>query len=436
VGSSSVVNYRGSGAYFLDKVEEGVWRLEVMPDAVYIRDPFERASPKKEVTRIQWTTNPMKVSLPDLGDGFGIQGLNDGNTFTASSSSEGFQVKPGTYLLARNGKTISPGKNNVGVIGLREFVAPASFSKELFLQHEPFTEVTPGKSFIISARVAGIDTGRVSIQVSRLGGGGGGGGGGGQPRIIAMTRKTASDFEAEIPADLLTPGILTYRIILQQGNDYAVFPGNIKSNPFAWDSYNNETYKTFVAAENGRMEIFNATTDRTARIYPGFRRGFQSGYITGEMPGQLILRISTTELSGDHVIGFQHFFADKLKGRITEVNSLEKLVIRARAAGTQPVKAKVTLTNANVESASCYVTLTGSFSDIVVPLNELKADSALLLPRPYPGFQSLWFKGSGSAATFRVQDAEKIEITIGSDIPATEFNKPYSLEVISAWFQK
>ena len=49
VGSSPLVQYDGSGAYFLDKIEDGVWRLEVMPDAIHIRDPFERASPKKKL---------------------------------------------------------------------------------------------------------------------------------------------------------------------------------------------------------------------------------------------------------------------------------------------------------------------------------------------------------------------------------------------------
>jgi len=33
-------------------------------------------------------------------------------------------------------------------------------------------------------------------------------------------------------------------------------------------------------------------------------------------------------------------------------------------------------------------------------------------------------------------NAEKIEITIGSDLQPAEFNKPYSLEVESIWIQK
>src|SRR5262249_35173671 len=37
-GSSPLVEYEGTGAYFLDKVRTGVWRLEVYPDEVLVRD--------------------------------------------------------------------------------------------------------------------------------------------------------------------------------------------------------------------------------------------------------------------------------------------------------------------------------------------------------------------------------------------------------------
>ena len=104
--------------------------------------------------------------------GFSIKGLNEGNTYSATVSADSFQIQPGTYLLTRAGKNISPGKNSIGVIGLNEFAAPKPSSTEMFLRHEPFAEVSAGKAFTIHAKVVGIDTGRVSLQISRLGGGG------------------------------------------------------------------------------------------------------------------------------------------------------------------------------------------------------------------------------------------------------------------------
>lgn len=425
VGNSPVVLYNGSGAYFLDKISDGVWRMEVMPDAVHIRDPFERASPRKEVTCLQWNSNSMQVLLPDLSSGLSIRALNEGNSFTPVVSGTSFQIQPGTYLLTAAGKNSAA--NRIGVIGMNEFGATKSASPGMFLRHEPFFEVSPGRPFTITARIVGLDTGRVSVQIGRLDDGG--------FRNIQMVRKSPSEYIAQVPADIVTPGILNYRIILQKGNDFAVFPGNYKENPFNWDSYNSETWKTFVAAPDGRLKIFDPTVDRSARIYPGFKRGFQSGYITGEKPGQLILRLSATELSGDHTIGFSHCFSEKLEGRRSELDSFSKLVLRARTTATQPVKAKVTLINKDAFSFSAFVNLDMDFQEIEVPLDNLEQDSALLLPRPYPGFLPVWFKGSGTSL-FNLPDVETIQITIGSELSEPELIKPYSLEVESIWLEK
>ena len=468
VGSSPVVRYRGSGAYFLDKVRKGVWRLEVMPDAIPLRDPFERPSPDREVVRVQWDDNPMQILLPDLGDAFTIKGLNDGNHFTAVSGTAvseapvsgapvseadgiarpgSFTIRPGTYLLVRASDANSavskvtsediagsiaaawttrgaapesaPEAPGLPAIGLTEFVAPQPYDTGMFLHHEPFTEVSPGKSFTISADAAGIDTGRLFIQISRLGGR--------QPVMLPMVRKTATAFAVEVPADLVTPGELNYRIIMEKGADYAVFPGDWKGDPFAWYNDHDETWKTFVAAEDGRLEMFDPTTDRDVWLYPGYRRNFQSAYVTGEAPGRLILKLAVTEPSGDHTFGFQYGFTDKLRGRKPEMSSFDQLIIRAKTGGTQPVRAKVTLTNADAFSYSAYITLTDTFQDIQVPLKGMTPDSAWIMPRPYPGFQPLWFQAGGTPPPFTLADMEKIQVTIVG---------AYSLLVSSIWLQR
>lgn len=427
VGSSPLVSYNGTGAYFLDKLEPGVWRLEVMPDAIHIRDPFERASPKKEVTRIVWNTNKMQVSIPDLGAGFSIKGLNEGNAYSAVSGNDGFLLSPGTYLLVGNGKKFSGKTDRLGVLGMNEFVAPESSSNEMFLRHEPFKEVTAGKAFTIEAKIAGLDTGNVSLQINKVGG---------QFRNIPMDRKSAFEYTAEVPAELVTPGMLNYRIILRKGKDVSVFPGNIKSDPFAWDSYINETWETLVANENGGLEIYNPTHDREMRMYPTWRRGFQSSYITGEKPRQLILKISASEFGDVGMMGFQFAFVDKLKGRMSEMDSFDKVVVRARTTNGSPVKAKVALTCANAAAVSAFITLTREFQDIEIPLNSFAPDAALITPRPYPGFLPLVFKGAQGNSKIKLSEAEKIELTIGSGIPENELKKSYDMEVECIWFKK
>ena len=430
VGSSPVIQFNGTGAYFLDRIEEGVWRLEIMPDAIHIRDPFERAAPSKEVTAIQWGENSMQINIPELGNNFQVKGLNTGNQFATAVSDARLQIGPGTYLVTKSGKRFSKFDSKIGSLGLNEFVSPPISSPSIYLRHEPFTEVTAGRPFTISATVSGIDTGRVSVQISRLGGGFG------QSRLIRMERTAAYEFSTEIPANLVSPGMLNYRIILQKGNEYVVFPDNVRANPFAWDNYSTKTYSTFVAATNNMLELFNASTDRDVRTYPTFRRGFQTGYTVGAGALQLAFRISANELAGNQIMGMQYFFGNKVKGRMIELDSMSKLVINARTTEKDPVKAKITLTNKDAIAFSTLITLTNSFQQIEVPLNTLVADSSLLLPRPYPEFLPLKFAASTSAGKFKLSDAEKIEITIGADISPDERKKPHSLELSSIWLQK
>lgn len=430
VGNSPIVKYEGTGAYFLDRIDIGVWRLEVTPDAIHIRDPFERASPQKEVTRIEWQKQFMNISLPDIGESFTVKGLNEGNHYTITANGYNFLIEPGTYLITSgqvNGNTLIPAK--IDEPGMNEFFAPQPFSTEPFVSHNPYSEVTAIKSFTIHARIVGIDSNdKVSVQINRLGGSFN------QSKMISMTRKTSYDYAAEVPVELVVPGVLNYRIIIQNANkDYYAFPGNHKGDPFAWDNYTNDTWQTFVASENSKLEIFNPTNDRSTRVYPQFKRGFQTSYITGTEPGRLLLKLSANELTDDHTIGFQYYFADKLMGRQTE--NFDKLVIRARSAEAQPVKARIALINKDGFSFSSGITLPGSFQNIELSLHDLAPDSELVLPRPYPGFLPLWFKAAG-ASLFNLHDIEKIQVTIGTDMPPSEFKKPYSFEVESISLEK
>jgi len=425
IGNSSIVKYEGSGAYFLDKLQDGAWMLEVYPDAVHVRDPFERASPKKEVTRLDWNFNKMQINLPELGSDFYVVANTKAFPYGAADKQNPgieFSVAPGIYLL----KTPN---SNADFASSSNYIFPAkTLLDEVILRHEPCKEVSPGKSFTITTKILGLDTGKATIQISRLGGVG-------TTRTIPLLRKSSSEYSAEVPADLVTPGLLTYRIILQKGNEFNVFPGNHKQNPFAWDNYLNDTWQTFVVPGNAKLEIFNPTVDRSVRTSPGFRRGFQTSYVTTTEPGELILRLSASELSATHSFGFEHYFGNKLQGRTSELNSFDKLMIRARTEDSQSVKAKITLINKDAFAFSGFVVLTNRFQELTVPFDQLVLDSALVLPRAYPEFMPVWFK-AGGVSTFKLSEIEKIQITVGTDLNESQLKKPYTMEVRSVWLDK
>jgi hypothetical protein len=295
------------------------------------------------------------------------------------------------------------------------------------LNHESFREVSAGKAFAINAKVVGVtDSANVSVQINRMGG---------PSRSIRMTKDTPFDYRAEVPAELVTPGLLSYRIIVRDGKETAVYPGDHKGDPFAWDNYINETWTTYVAGEGSVLELYNPTHDRAIRTFPVFRRGFQTSYITGQKPGQLILKMTSNGLAGAGIMGFQYVFVDKVAGRISEMESFDKIVIRARNGTGSPVRAKVLISCADGSSASAFITLTDKFGDIEVSVSSFEPDAAVLLPRPYPGFLPFSFRGSGSGSIDLAQ-AERIELTIGSGMAQGELERPYSLEVECIWLGK
>lgn len=424
VGNSPLVQYAGTGAYFLDKLDEGVWRLEVMPDAVHIRDPFEKASPRKEVTRIEWKTYPMKLNLQALGSDFDVKGLNAGNTFSTSAIDQSFNVTPGTYLLTRKDKQAAPDKYKLSNIGLTEFVAPKPGKQPASLFHIPFKVVTANKPVTLQALVAGLDGGSVSVIISALNG---------RSRTLPMIAKSTYNYELVVPEDLLQPGMINYRIMLKQGDEYTLFPGGIKENPFAWDSYQVESWSTTVVSSSN-LELFNPTYDKAVRTYPVWRRGFQVTNVPGDSPDQLILKLGATDLKGVELMGFQYSFADNLNGRINELNECRSVVVKVRSSRAEQTMAQFTLINSYGQSFSAPIKITNQFQEIEVPLTTFKPGNSVLLPRPYPGFLPLMFNVGG--ANFSISEIEKLELTIGQNFSESEKSNPLSIEVERIWLKK
>ena len=429
VGSSPLIQYRGRGAYFLDKMDNGVWRLEVMPDAIPLSDPFAKASPQKEITRIQWMSHAMQIKLSDLGKNFTVEALNKDNRYGTKASNGNFEIKPGTYLLTKSGSKRKTIKSGIANLQLAEFVAPQPRSNSPYVFHEPLDEVTAGKTFFLKALVVGIaPQDKVTLLMNNLSG---------VWKTIEMKPLDAYTYSAEVPVDILTPGLVNYRIMVQKvEGDFTTFPGNHKGDPYAWDYYQNESWQMYVAAENSPLEIFNAGKDRNLMVYPNLWRSDERQLITGDKPGQLILKLSSKDLKmNHHVMGWQHYLADKLQSRRSELAGFQKLVIRARTVNNDPMQLKITLIGSDATAHAATVTLQNTMQEIAIPLNTFKPDRFMLLPRPYPGFHPFWFKSAG-IGNLNIGRIEKIELTIGQGIAPASYDKPYTFEVEYVWLTK
>jgi hypothetical protein len=119
------VQYDGEGTYFLDKVRTGVWRLEVYPDAVRLRDPFEQPDVSKIVTRAISRPRTMTIALPDLGRAFTVQPVTAENARRAAAVRGRFTVTPGVYVLSLSGAVnVASLPARIGEIGFAEIHLP------------------------------------------------------------------------------------------------------------------------------------------------------------------------------------------------------------------------------------------------------------------------------------------------------------------------
>jgi hypothetical protein len=423
VGSSPLVKYKGYGAYFLDKMDNGTWRLEVMPDAIVVRDPFERPSPSREAVHIAWNAQPMQISLPDLGAGFDVKGVNTGNAYTASAQNGRFIISPGTYVITRKGnKATLVNYKNSGNIGLTEFAAPQPLTQEPYLTHTPPVEVSAGKSISINAKIINADTTyKLTLNVIRDFG---------APLVIPMTRLTPYDYSADIPANQVTTGRLQYRIVVQSAaGAVAAFPGNHKGDPQQWDYLNTDYWQTFIAAANGGLSLFDPAADQKMfnPYMPTFSRRGGLQLVSGQQTGSLTARLSAANLTQGQVIGMQLYLGDKIKARMADMPSFKKLVIRARVPEGQAADLRIALIQTNASAYAAKAELNNEWKTIEMPLSDLKPDSCLLLPRPYPGFLPLWFKAS-TFSTFNISMLDKLELTAA---PANNKTGPIAVEIES-----
>ncbi|MGZ8545191.1 MAG: hypothetical protein ACXWV0_07830, partial [Flavisolibacter sp.] len=390
------------GAYFLDKRADGQWRLEVMPDAIVVSDPFERASPSKPVVRIFHRANKMKLNIPDLGNGFSVRPLNEGNNSKVTVTEDGFLITPGVYLLASGrieGRIQTPEEWKI-------FYAPAPDSLEALVVHLQKSSVTAGKSFIIDAQVAGILPGdKIQVELRNTSG---------QWKTLDMQNLSNYQYQVEVPADLVQPGILNYRIMVRKADGQAWFyPGNYKARPYVWDEYRNESWEVMVMAPGSDLELFNPMYDRQKIIlYNTDWRNNKVQYTTTNVPGELAIKSMMGQPSAGQIMGWQFYFSDKISGRQEELANFTHLVVKARSTGN--AKAKVSLITKTADAFASHIELGEEWKEYVIPLNDLIRSDYILLPRPYPGFLPLMFSSS-STAPLEINKAEKLEISFAAD---------------------
>lgn len=354
-GVSPVINYSGRGAYFLDKLSNGIWRLEVMPDATIVQDPFNTPNPlNKVISAITWTTWPMIIDLPDLGNDFSMQGVNKGNIERQIASGKEITVTPGTYLLVRKGvankwKATDTWKDII----IGEFVAPEP-TQGTYLVHQPVSEIVTGKPYTIKADVVSSEQPmKVLFNLSKLKR---------WSRPIEMKQASRYEYTAVIPEEMLKEeGILTYQITVQMKGEPSPGIGKqMDAHPVK-----TPTYTMSVTSPTSPICLLDVTTDHHQIRKPHYSSRLE--FLPSTIPGKYSMKMDEKKI---HYMSY--YFKDKNAVHLQESGLHNKLVVKGRAISNTPVTIWIILQTLNGLEYGAPVTFTADKTSYDIPLKEFK----------------------------------------------------------------
>jgi hypothetical protein len=420
-GTSSIVSYKGYGAYFLDRLSDGVWRLEVMPDAIWVRDPFTRATPRIENVVIKWTNNDMGLNLPDLGKKFYVTGINDGNNFTGTAKEGIISVSPGVYILSVKPVTDDLKKITIGPIAANEYYAPKETNKNFYFLPGAAQQISEGTPLEVTVKILSPVSPIKRLLYQPSGGSGGGRGFGGFRSVqIPFVKTDEYQYKATVPDSLVKPGLLNYTIITEYvSGKVTVYPGGVEGPANYWEYYNPESYSVRVLPALSEIELFNSENYGKALTFSGNFR-FRSSLILSGVTGKSVLKFSAgsggpgfgqgrPNISG-LTYALQNYVGEITKGVAKYAGKYTRILVNGKAAD-KPVKLEVVLINRDGNAYSFMTTLVADKDVQVINLKDLTDSRMLLLPRPFPGFLPLWYTAE-MKKNFSLSEIERLQLLV------------------------
>ena len=406
-GNSPIVQYEGTGAYFMDQLEDGLWRLEIMPDAIQINDPFAKPSLHKEVVTIAWNSWDMSVHLPQLQDDYTITELckaTQSDIKVAQNTIKG--IRPGVYLLKRKGYTPAKDWNadtRWSNIQLGEYVAPQAHANQYSVSHQAATIIESSNPLTVEAQIAGptlpdsviIYTDKISFWNDN------------NPSY-KMERIHGYTYRAIIPGKDIKQGKFRYNIIVCRADKQFTFPAAVVGNPLDWDYTQSQYWESSIVGPGSTIKLFtpqDENNDMESYTMPEWSRT-QIEVVNENPVERPTLRYTFESKDDDPCFFLRRYIKDDIINRQQRLVQSKDLCIYLKDA---PETINVGfVTNTGYTYKTTIRTVNESMNRI--PLSQLKQTGTALLPHPYPVFLKKYFEPE-TAIPFRITDIERLEIS-------------------------
>ncbi|WJG10094.1 hypothetical protein [Aliiglaciecola sp. LCG003] len=377
VGSSPLVEYSGNGAYFLDKLQDGVWRLEVYPDVLSLQDPHQSSSLKREVSRLYLHARKLKLNLTDLGQGFVVQGINNGNDLHTQAKEGQVSVSPGVYLIGASQAVIT--STDIDSLD-KQYYLPHTVSPELELIHQPQRQRNVGDKLTFEVQVAGPNNHYdvqlfIRYQGHR------------DFTIIPMQAAGTDNYKLSLPNSNPwdQPGVLEYAFVIKDEEQQLSWPGKQSGSPADWDYVDSGFFHTLLTPAATPIRLFDPATDRAAVFNPKSAVAWPATSATEEGATLKLAYFSDNLNAAGSLLRATLANDNQLSGR--NLSDYNGLAIRVRSLGKAD-KVQLGLIGQDGLAYGTDFPVPNEWKTLVIPLKELRPIGTLMA-NAYPSFMPI-----------------------------------------------
>ncbi len=443
-GNSPLVEYEGTGAYFLDKVGDQIWRLEVMPDAVQVNNLFGRNSLDKVVAVVKQERRKMKFNLPGFEDGFSVESVDWRDSIIyRETKDKTVALKPGVYLLMgwkyiQDDSLLLEAKKP---IELENFLPYPPSPDSIFIVHDYLEKWYPGINHLIEATiVAPVEPKKVILHYFNC------------PlndyKRFPMIKTGTYTYKALVPGKFIHKGEMLYEYYFELAYDSTFYyaPWNktftspqgelLQLGMGIAATESNKPFYLFTATDMVRSNLKWIPSLRDEKSYdtllpelPPIRRNV---HIQLDSIGQWDNENLHGPIIHDYTI--RHYFGDMIKGHEKVIANDKVLVLNANAAEYTHCPVQVTLVQKNGQGFGYTFDVNDYDTAYYVLLDDLEPVPVVLMPRPFPSFLP-YYSAVQQGTALDLTQIESVEISIGPGIPKADLRKQVDVFIKNVWIE-
>ena len=423
-GNSKLIKYGGRGTYFFDKISDDVWKLELFPDAVWIRDPFGRNGLDEPVAKLIWKSHKMKINLPELKSDFQIYSPPDKYQVAVDYTVD---LEPGVYFITNN-ESVSLNDNVKDFTDFEKIKKYGEFVNDF--QSSEIKNITPLSYYENETKKIGVEIYSKEEKIDP---------------IIYIKKpfwrnhqkfqlQKVNDFTYEflLPLELSSDGLLNYFISINKEDDVLTFPGKLKALPDLWSFNPHNSFKLSILPSSDRILIYNPETDADNLIISNIWRfaEYRMDYTFDEsFEQELSVNVSNVRKNFSE-LAFQIYVGEYLENFQQDSGKLE-LEIKSTSEELDSVFVRVLYDNSL--GFDRKIQLATDYDKITIPLSQPEKFKFALLPRPYPTFLPYWFESIPNSNSKTVLKPESIQISLPLQEPGEELNN-YGIKLKKIYF--